>query len=359
MFKPNFQAKFSSQIFKPNFQAKFKLLIFSVLYFLFIIPFFAQVNCSNQTIDINFNPCTACFDLVPADNTISYWDWTLYSPLAGVCETSDDEEFCTRICFGGSYQICVTGHYADGTECTTCKTFLGCNTAGQCDPNKAPQEKPGITFIYLEQCGRNGKYSVRVKPTCLPYQYSIVYLGKKNGCNGPQGMDTIELNYPDNDCAELNMEWACVEAYLPASCCNAEFRGYYGIAAPSYQAICPNCTACSPACTGPFVDVTNPDCSDPGGNMIDGGSYNDRQWIIDDKLDKNLQDKSGGTKIIQYAEVYNLSGKRLMALSPGTDFVTLQQKLSERSSFMNQLLIFRLVYTDGSTVVTKALMYNK
>ena len=258
------------------------------------------------------------------------------------------------MCFSDPYTIELTVDYGNGRKCTTTKTVYGCSSAGPCNPNSPPLEKPGVTVIYLEQCGPNGKFAVKVKPTCLPYKYEIAY--NATPCNSTLGgWDTVVLEYPANDCAGLVFKEACVKATLPAGCCHSAFVGYKYYGEGQNDAICSMCTACSPVCVGPFQDVTDPDCSsgapNPGGDIDKGeeGTLEINEGPINDP-------NSNPARLVKM-ELYDLSGKIVYSR---------EVKASERNAGklgnwknaipLNGLYIQRLIYSDQQVKVKTVLL---
>jgi len=229
----------------------------------------------------------------------------------------------------------------------------GCGEAGACDPTGPPGELPAISFVYLEQCGDNGKFSVRIKETCLPYIYFLEY-HKHVDCNGQKDSvetDTIQLDALTNPCAGIEFFYACVKAVLISGCCDTGYVGYRTVNYKTHDGVCPNCTACTDSCQGAFVEIVGTECN-PDGNLIggEGGSQYER-WVPGREYTVEL---STPLRVVE-VEVYDTRGRLLYRGGGEADMRSVWTQLRRRV-VGEQMLWLRLRYADGREEVKRWLV---
>ena len=305
----------------------------------------AQVECNQQDIVVTDEGCGACYAFEAADDAqLVSVTWTQYGPNGQVCAQGSGMQFCARKCFVGNYMVQAIGTYVGNVTCTTQVMVTGCGVAGECDPSSPPDELPAISFVYLEQCGLNGKFSVRVKETCLPYVYELMYIKYVDGCKGPE-KDTIFVNlqYPDSPCVGIDFYYACVKATLPPGCCHAGYEGYraFLVGDSKPDGICNQCTACSDACQGAYVEIVDTECN-PDGNLIDGGGSQYERWVPGREYTVELSAPSR----IEEVEVYDMQGRLLYRGSGELDRRRVEAHLRRRG-IGAQVLWIRMRYSDG------------
>ncbi len=312
----------------------------------------AQVECNQQKIVEVGDGCKSCFELIPADaDQLESVKWNLYGPSGQFCRGGLGEPFCPPKCYEGTYVVEAVAEYVGGIRCTTQLMVEGCGEAGACDPTGPPGELPAISFVYLEQCGDNGKFSVRVKETCLPYIYFLEY-HKHVDCNGQiDSVETytIQLDAFINPCAGIEFFYACVKAVLISGCCDTGYVGYraflVGYSKP--DGICNQCTACSDACQGAYVEIVDTECN-PDGNLIDGGGSQYERWVPGREYTVELSAPSR----IEEVEVYDMQGRLLYRGSGELDRRRVEAQFRRRG-IGAQVLWIRLRYSDGREEVKR------
>jgi len=331
------------EILLENFTRKFKLLVVSALCIAQWSYVSAQVECNQQDIVVTDEGCGACYAFEAADDAqLVSVTWTQYGPNGQVCAQGSGMQFCARKCFVGNYMVQAIGTYVGNVTCTTQVMVTGCGVAGECDPSSPPDELPAISFVYLEQCGLNGKFSVRVKETCLPYVYEVTYY-KFTPCLDSINIDTLQviLQYPDSPCVGIDMRYACIKATLPPGCCHAGYVGYRTVNYKTRDGICNQCTACSDACQGAFVEIVDTECN-PDGNLIDGGGSQYERWVPGREYTVELSAPSR----IEEVEVYDMQGRLLYRGSGELDRRRVEAHLRRRG-IGAQVLWIRMRYSDG------------